>query len=152
MKQFDVFISERLKLNNQSKLKSKTNDYNFKSRSIYINGRDVDVDFLTDMPEKEDRNHFIQLQGNDKHFWNLFGPIWISTNWFIINGFDNEDDLLYAVYNIGKLFNYKITMIEVSWYNEYTQQFETFAISHKDKKDRMWHPEWIKSKKYYSFK
>lgn len=149
MKTIDFFINEKLKLNNQSKLKTKNiNDYDFKSKSVYINGKDEDVRFLSDMPEKEDRNQFIQLQGNDKHFWNLFGPIWILTDWFVMKDYDNEDQLLYAAYNIGKLFNYKITMIEVSWYNEDTQQFETFAISHKDKKDRMWHPEWIQSEKY----
>ena len=149
MKTIDFFITEKLKLNNQSKLQTKNiNDYDFKSKSIFINGRDEDVRFLSDMPEKEDRNQFIQLQGNDRRNLNLFGPIWILTNWFVMKDYDDEDQLLYAAYQIGKEFNYKITMIEVSWYNEETDQYETFAISHKDRKERMWHPEWIRSKKY----
>jgi len=140
-------IFEKLKLNNQSKLQTKNiNDYNFKLKSIFING-DENVRYLVDMPKKEDRNQFIQLQGNDKHFWNSFGPIWILTDWFVMKDYDSEDQLLYAAYRIGKEFNPKITMVEVSWYNEDTQQFETFAISHKDKKERMWHPEWILSEK-----
>ena len=148
MKQFNKFVNERLKLNNQSKLKPKTNDYKFKSRSVFINGRDVDVDFLTEMPETEDCDNFIMLEGNDKHFFNTFGPIYISTNWFIINGFNNEDDLLYAVYNIGKLFNHKITTIEICWYDNNRNLFSSFAISSRYEKNRIWHPELIQSKKY----
>lgn len=147
MKHLNEIINEKLKLSNQSKLKSKAKDYNFKSKSIFIKG-DQNVRFLVDMPENEDRNQFIQLQGNDKNFWNLFGPIWILTDWFVMKDYDNEAQLLYAAYRIGKEFNPKITMVEISWYNEDTQQFETFAISHKDKKDCMWHPEWIKSANY----
>lgn len=149
MKNLNKIIIEKLKLNNQSKLKHKINDYNFnKSKSIYINGKDVNVEFLTEMPNEEDCDNFIMLEGNDKNFISTFEPIYILTNWFIINGFNNEDDLLYAAYRIGKLFDDKFNTIELSWYNKNKKIFSTFAIASRYEKDRVWHPEWIKSAKY----
>lgn len=90
------------------------------------------------------QDDYVQIMGNDKHFWNTTDPVWVKVE--DLGKYTNADGLMSVAYNLCKSMNDKITHAEIGvWDGE---DYNTFAVASLQKKDRMWHPEWIKSDKY----
>ena len=103
------------------------------------------LEYKTKKPRlnKED---YIQVMGNDKHFWNTTKPVWVKVD--DLGPYIDQEGLLKVCYNLVKSIDPKCTHAEIgAWYRE-DHAYVTFAVASTIKKDRMWHPEWIMSNKY----
>ena len=95
---------------------------------------------------KSNKEDFIKIMGNDKHFWETTEPVWVKV--YDLGKYTNKEGLMSVAYNLCKSFNSKITHAEIGCWDTEDKTYSTFAVAALQKKDRMWHPEWITSNKY----
>ena len=99
----------------------------------------------------ENKEDYIEISGNDKHFWHECGPIWININ--------NLDDKYFIKENLYKLaikivknLNFQCSYAEIGAWDDKNRYYSTFAVYAPTKKDCMWHTEWINNKYQDLFK
>ena len=104
------------------------------------------LEYETQEPSNKEDYVKILTQGKT---WKDEGPsLWVKTSSL---KYDTETQVLSVAYNLMKDVYPAGVMAEIMTYNPEDKEYQTFAVAHLQKKNRMWHPEWIVSDKY-SFK
>lgn len=94
------------------------------------------------------QDEYIQIMTSGKT-WKDEGPtVYVKTEDL---GYTDQANVLSVAYNLMKKIYSKGIMAEIGTWDPEQNDYVTFAIAHLQKKNRMWHPEYISSDKY-SFK
>lgn len=91
------------------------------------------------------QDDYVQIMTAGKT-WKDTGPtVYVKTKDL---GYTDQANVLSVAYNLMKKIYSQGIRCEIGTWDEEENDYVTFAIAHLQKKNRMWHPEYINSNKY----
>ena len=99
----------------------------------------------TEKKPTSNQDEYVQIMTSGKT-WKDAGPtVYVKTEDL---GYTDQEHVLSVAYNLMKKIYSQGIMTEIGAWDEEQNDYVTFAIAHLQKKNRMWHPEYINSNKY----
>ena len=135
MKNITDLLIERLKLTKDTIVSQKT-----------LTEISNSIEYTKDEP-KENQEDYIQVSMSGRTWKDTRDPIYIKVE--DLGGAHAENEVLTIIYNLMKKIDPKMTTADIQvWETEDGGGWRGFAAATLQTKNRMWHPEWIKSNNY----